>query len=525
MKTHQQNFRAASATRSGPRPGNRHRLLYLGLLLLGFCANCGVLQGDVPILGRFFPGKSGKMEKQAELLVEVQESLLRFADEYSMRMVGGVDNLRRGTDALSRAEVLQLKIAIGSETWSIASGGNAVADLLDMTVFVTVMRMTLEDYSQPKVFGKSALPMLAYSRSAEADIWKLAGKVLKPEQQTDLRQSIAAWHRQNPLPESLVALRSLDFASRVEALEENEVSKPGSVFGLLNFDPLAGMEPAVREVAQTRMFGERALFLTQKMPTLLRWQTELLSINAVEMPAVQQLISNSTQLSGSVERFARVAEQLPEQLSTERAEIVKELQAQEKDIALLMGQGTQFSASLNTTFTTFDALMQRFGVGEPKSGEPPPANAVPFRIQDYTQSAAQIEATAGRLTELLGMLNRTMGFVQPRPIFGAGRPGRATGTSRRERGRGLRLLERHSPCGHRVGGRAHLPLPGHPLTAAGKKPRLTPYEQTDALNGVRKRNLVLVQPLHIRGFRSAKRWWRSDLPRGCQRKLHAKESG
>jgi hypothetical protein len=348
------------------------------------------------------------MNKQAELLVEVQDSLLRFADEYSMRMVGGVDNLRRGTDALSRAEVLQLKIAIGSETWSIASGSNAVADLIDMTVFVTVMRMTLEDYWQPEVFGKSALPMLAYSRNAEADIWKLAGKVLKPEQQTDLRQSIAAWHYQNPLRESLGALRSLDFASRVEALGQNEVRKPGSVFSLLNVDPLAGMEPAVREVAQTRMFGERVLFVTQKMPTLLRWQTELLSVNAVEMPAVQQLISNSTQLSVSVERFANLAEKLPGQLSTEREEIIKALQTQEKDIASLMEQGTQFSVSLNTTFTTFDALMKRFGVGEPKSEEQPPPNAMPFRIQDYTQSAAQIEATAGRLTEFLGMLDLTM---------------------------------------------------------------------------------------------------------------------
>jgi hypothetical protein len=408
MKTHEQNFRTASATRSGPRPGTRHTLLYLKLLLLALSANCGVVQGAVPILGQLFPGKSGKMDKQAELLVEVQESLLRFADEYSMRMVGGVDNLRRGTDPLARAEVLQLKIAIGGETWSIASGPNPVADLVDMTGFVTVMRMTLEDYWQPKVFGKSALPILAYSRSAEAEIWKLAGEVLKPEQETDLRQSIAAWHRLNPLRESLVALRSLDFASRVETLGQNKVRKPDSVFSLLSVDPLAGIEPAVREVAQSRMFAERALFVAQKMPTLLRWQTELLSVNAVEMPAVQQLISNSGQLSGSVERFASVAEQLPKQLSTEREEIVKALQAQEKDIASLIGQGTQFSVSLNTTFTTFDALMKRFGVGEPKSGESPPADAVAFRIQDYTQSAAQIEATAGRLTELLGLLDRTM---------------------------------------------------------------------------------------------------------------------
>ena len=429
MKTHEQILRAASATRTGTRPGTRHRLLYLSLLLLAFSTNCGVSQGAVPILGGLIPGKSGRMNKQAELLVEVQESLFRFADAYSKKMVDGVDNLRRGTDALSPAEVLQMKIPIASETLSIATGPNAVADLIDMTVLVTVMRMTLEDYWQPKVFGKSALPMLVYSRSAEADIWKLAGKVLKPEQQTDLRQSIAAWHHQKSVRESLVAWRSLDFASQVEAFGQNEVRKPGSVFSLLKVDPLAGMEPAVREVAQTRMFGERVLFVTQKMPTLLRWQTELLSVNAVEMPAVQQLISNSTQLSVSVERlmpavqqlisnstqlsvsverFANVAEQLPKQISTEREEIVKALQTQEKDIASLLGQGTQFSASLNTTFTTFDALMKRFGVGEAKSGEPPPANAVSLHIQDYTQSAAQIEATAERLTEFLGMLDRTM---------------------------------------------------------------------------------------------------------------------
>jgi hypothetical protein len=161
MKTNEQIFRAASATRSEIRPGKRHRLLYLSLLLLALSTNCDVLQGAVPILGRLFPSISGKMDKQAELIVEVQDSLLRLADEYSMGMVGGVDNLRRGTDALFPAEVLHLKIAIGSETWSIAFGSNVVANLIDMTVFVTVMRMTLEDYWQPKVFGKSALPRSA----------------------------------------------------------------------------------------------------------------------------------------------------------------------------------------------------------------------------------------------------------------------------------------------------------------------------------------------------------------------------
>ena len=120
----------------------------------------------------------------------------------------------------------------------------------------------------------------------------------------ELRRGIAAWHSRNPLPESLVAARALGFASQIAEAGKDEKTKPGSVFSLLGVDPLAGMDPAVREIAQTRLFAERALFVTQKMPMLLRWQTELLSVNAVEMPAVQQLVSNSTQIAASVERFA-----------------------------------------------------------------------------------------------------------------------------------------------------------------------------------------------------------------------------
>ena len=67
------------------------------------------------------------------------------------------------------------------------------------------------------------------------------------------------------------------------------------------------------------------------------------------------------------------------------------------------------STSLNTTLTTFDALMKRFGVGETNRGGPAPTNAEPFRIQDYTQTAAQLEVTARQLTELLVTLDRTMG--------------------------------------------------------------------------------------------------------------------
>ncbi len=380
------------------------------LLLVALVTGCRLMQNaaNVPAqaVRSVTPGANGKPAADP---VEVQQKLLRFADEYSMRMIAGVDNLRNGTNALSPTKVLETKIQIGSETWAIAAGPNAVADLLDMTVFVTVTRLAIEEYWQPKVFGDSVRPMLEYSRAAETEIWEIAGEVLTPEQAAELHRSITAWHDQNPLPESLVAVRALGFASQIATAAKDDETKPGSVFSLLMIDPLSGMDPAVREIAQTRMFAERALFVTQKMPMLLRWQTELLSLNAVQMPAVQQTVSNSTQIAESVARFAAVAEKLPDQFSNERAEILKALQAQEKDVSALLTNGTQMSDSLNTTLTTFDALMKRFGVGETNNAAPAATNAEPFRIQDYTAMAAQLDVTAQRLTELLNTLDRTIG--------------------------------------------------------------------------------------------------------------------
>ena len=324
-------------------------------------------------------------------------------------MVLGVDQLRRGTEVLDPAGSLLLKTAFGTEICTIASGPNAIANLLDLTIRVSVSRRTVEEHWQPQAFGESARPMLDSCRQAETDLWQLAGRMLKPEQQVELRQAIEVWFQQNPTPESEMPTRSLDFASRMAAVSKTRADRPDSVFSLLKVDPLAGMDPAVHEITQTRLFAERALFVFQRMPVLLRWQAQLLTVDVVGMPALQQLVVNSTQLTSAVERFAAIAEKLPGQVSTERAEILQALEAQEEQVASLLGSGTRMSDSLNTTITTFDSLMKRFGVGETKEGSLPLTNAEPFRIQDYGQTAVQLEAMARQLTELLDRFDQALG--------------------------------------------------------------------------------------------------------------------
>jgi hypothetical protein len=391
--------------------------IHISLLLFFFLSTgCRLLQTASEMPGKTIHAVTpGKHDPNTVDPIEVQQTLIRFADEYSTRLAVGLENLRRGTNTLDPAEVLKWKIALGTETCSIASGANAIANLLDMTVFVTVNRMGLEEYWQPKVFGESARSMLKTCQKAEIEIWRMTSSVLKPEQQAELRQAIKTWQRQSPLPEDLLAARALGITSQMAKSEQPGNTAPASVFNLLNLDPLSGLDPATREIAQTRLFAERALYVSQKMPTLLRWQTELLSLNAMAMPEVRQMVTNSSQIAASVERFARVAEQLPGQLTTEREEILMALQSQEKSLTPLVNEvrqtlmaGSQMSASLNKTLTTFDAVITRFGVGKTNQAAPARTNSEPFRIQEYGQMAVHLEGAARQMTELLQTLDQIL---------------------------------------------------------------------------------------------------------------------
>ena len=384
-------------------------------LLTGFSTGCRLSQSAAEVPGQS-TSTSGKKGKTLDP-VELQQTMLRFADEFSRNMLSDIEKLRRGTNQLDPAEMLHWKLAFANTSYSIASGQNPIANLLDMTVFVTVTRMAVEEYWQPEVYGESGRPILESCRNAEADIWRLNEKVLTPDQQVELRQAIEAWRRKNPSPKNVLAARAVGFSTEVVQATQTDTTNPDSLLSLLSLDPLAGLEPATREIVQTRLMAERAFFVTQKMPTLLRWQMELLSANMVGMPAVQQLVTNSTTIAASAERFARVAEQLPGQVSTERKEILKALEAQESNLTRLLNEmrqtltaGSQMSTSLNTTLATFDAMMtKQFGAGDPASTGPSKTDAEPFRIQDYTATAAQLEMTARQLTELLVTLDRTSG--------------------------------------------------------------------------------------------------------------------
>ena len=405
-------------------PSRRLSLLLLASLLVVITgSSCRAVKTVVDAPGKTLEGVAslGRERSPTADPVAVQQELLRLTDEMTAQLSREIDGLKIGDKPIEPAKVLQWKIDFGSSTCAIVSGANPVANLLDMTAFLSLTRMGLESYWVPQFFGESGSVLLARCQSAEQSLWRLTTKVLSSSLRDDFRRELEAWYLKNPRPEGLLALRAAGLATQIIAAKKSGSPQLGSLYDQLSIDPLGGLDPATREIAQTRMLAERGLYVAQKMPQLLRWQLELLNLNALSSPVAQQVVANTTQLTVAVDRISRVAEQLPAQVDQQRVEIIKALDAQEKQLTPLVGEvrqtlaaGQDMSASLNTTLVTFDALMKRFGVGEPVS---PAVSGLtkskvePFRIQDYATAAAQLEKMAKQLTELLAALNQTVSPV------------------------------------------------------------------------------------------------------------------
>jgi hypothetical protein len=187
------------------------------------------------------------------------------------------------------------------------------------------------------------------------------------------------------------------------------------------------MDPAVREIAQSRMFAERALYAARKLPRTMRWQTELLSLNTTRLPAVQQV-------TASVESFGRVADQLPklvndqreaaikqifDHLATERTNLVATLAADDLKLRATLGElrqtldaGNELLKSSDTTIKTLDKFMGRFDAG---TNAPPPVvntNARPFDILDYATTAKEVTATIKEMNTTITSLDRAVPQLQ-----------------------------------------------------------------------------------------------------------------
>ena len=381
------------------------------LLLMALSAGCSLLTWTAEFPSRTFKMIIPGMDSGPAVdPVAVQEQLLRSADIFLIGLTTSAEQLRRDGAPISQAELQTMKISYTTTILALVTGPNALTNLLDMIDLITRNRLMAEGYWLPEVYGESARPFLDICREAETQLWQLATPMLTAAQQEELRQTLLTLHQQDRDRQTLLPTQALSFVTEGAKISQKQRSAPASVFSLFRLDPLSGLDPATRELAETRLFAQRALFIAQRMPDLMRWEMELFTLKTAEMPQLQQLLTNSTQLAAAADRFSQVAAQLPSLLRTEREQLLGALKEQEaglsalaREVRQMLATGGQMADSTNLTLKTFQEVLARFNSG------PQEPNAEPFRIREYTDAAAQIHATATELVVLLQALDGLAG--------------------------------------------------------------------------------------------------------------------
>lgn len=342
---------------------------------------------------------------------ELQQSLLQFAESYCLKMIESVDEIT-GVEGspFNLEKALHFKISNVGSVITLATGDNPNINLLNLLALSSLSHMAMENYWVKTPHGALYESWLTRSQTLENKIWSIGEKVLTEEQQKELRDTIEQYYASRKDFDSLIITHPQDLMIPKNLMNTGNAR---SVFSLASINPFSGLDPTVREIAQTRLFAERALFSIQWMPWLLRWQSELLVLEATNQPEIAQTLKDVTNLSDSIQRASLAAESLsktaatlPDQLSTEREAIVKAMDEQEGQITTLLEAGSEMSVSVNEAVESIDALMKRFGVGEPKPPRDP--NRKRFDILDYAKTADSFTATAEQLNTTLAELNATL---------------------------------------------------------------------------------------------------------------------
>ena len=282
----------------------------------------------------------------------IQAANMSFADRYFAAMADQYDKAR-ATAKNPQAAILaqRLKILAGTDALGNAVNPNPLAGLMDMAVMVTLAHEIAHDAWVRETFGpETTESLIAVLKLQEEDVWSVAGPYVTPEQVKELRTLAVQWRAEHPTQRYIVGARLADFNQQKRDQNNPADVIVGSALNLVKLDPFRGLDPAVKEIAESRVLAERLFFYLRHMPMLMSWQSDMLFDQMLAQPQMTQLFANTTAVAGSTTRFSEATSQFSE-ASTNVAESVEKFRLQLPD------QQAKLVAELGAAITAQQGLM------------------------------------------------------------------------------------------------------------------------------------------------------------------------
>ena len=388
------NRKLSNTPRSRPR--FKHTLSLLSILariifvtaLISACAANGQQPEQVVIA----PLGSGSTVSSGMTREELEDHVRRFADRYFTRMSLAANVLRDRTESDEHRRLMHdWKTVSHAAIVEVASGPNAVTNLLDMMVLTRLSRLVVESYWIPEVLGEElGADFLQTFVDLEEDIWTVADDVLTEQHQDELRFLVDQWHAENPEQYYPWYVRLSNFSGQ-RAASLAAVQQSG---GLLK--EVARAREAAEEI---QACGERVLFYLQRAPALTSNQFESTVGSVLGGPEISRLIDDTDRFVATIERLIDLLAALPEnrlavvdqfmdRVGEEREELLQDLSTAEPGLRAVLADLQPVLESLERT------------VVAAKTPNPNP-DARPFDINEYRALVAESAVTAAELRLLI----------------------------------------------------------------------------------------------------------------------------
>lgn len=401
----------------------------------------------------------------APTVASVQSEVMSFADTFisavaqewnrvtaEARAASSPEGLAAEQEAASRQRraALAIKLANAQAALAIASSPNPYVAAADMITMVSLQRMVLESPGMARLLGpESAAALVRTYQEQERRAWRLSEVIMTPEQREDLAALILQWRKEHPDDTYVSNVRLEDFSAARQQTIVTKSSSRGSLLSLLWLDPLAGVEPAEREVQKTRLLGERMFYYASRSPQVLKWQVESLYQDLFRAPEFRNIVASVENVNQNASRITSIAEQLPTDVAAERSAALNQffdLLARERSAAIedldraLAGQRRaliadledsqqhmqatleefrrtaestdRMAVSLTGAIRAADELAGRFDSGE-AGPQPAPEKKDSDTVRDVRDAAAETGAAAERLTRLARSLDDLMNSPGP----------------------------------------------------------------------------------------------------------------
>ena len=242
----------------------------------------------------------------------MQSQTMAFASRYIASMADTYSDIQmNSTTPEAQLIALRRKIVAAYGAIGCAAEFNPFVGLMDMAMMVTLSREIAEKPWNAEVFGpENAAKIVSVLKRQEADVWSLVTPYLTSAQVAELHGICEQWQREHPDLEYAINVGLADLAQAYEAKAQGPAV--GSVLGLVGLDPFGGLDPALREVQQSRVLAERVSFELRHMPMLLSWQANSLYLQMLATAQAKQFLADTTRLAGSTTRFSESSGELIE---------------------------------------------------------------------------------------------------------------------------------------------------------------------------------------------------------------------